>query len=165
MEILPANTRLVENGLLTQSRLILLDSPLIFMTAFTAFAFLSFTNQQEQGPTKAFQPAWWFWLAMTGIGLGLTVSIKWVGLFTIAWVGSLTIVQLWVLIGDARNVTPVSRFRAPTSCDTNLSYSASGSSILPHECSVSLLSLSRSISACSPSTSSALLILEKVMGS
>ncbi|RFU24529.1 hypothetical protein B7463_g11802, partial [Scytalidium lignicola] len=95
-----------ENGLLTQSRLILLDSPLILMTAFTAFAFLSFTNQQEQGPSKAFQPAWWFWLAMTGIGLGLTVSIKWVGLFTIAWVGSLTVLQLWVLLGDYKNVTP-----------------------------------------------------------
>ena len=31
--------------------------------------------------------------------------MKWVGLFTIAWVGSLTIVQLWVLLGDTRTVT------------------------------------------------------------
>ena len=44
----------------------------------------------------------------TGLGLGATVSVKWVGLFTIAWVGSLTVVQLWVLIGDAKTVTPVS---------------------------------------------------------
>lgn len=36
------------------------------------------------------------------------MSVKWVGLFTIAWVGSLTVVQLWVLIGDAKTVTPVS---------------------------------------------------------
>lgn len=75
-------------------------------TGFTVLAFTCFTNQQELGPTKAFQPAWWFWLAMTGLGLGMTVSIKWMGLFTIAWVGGLTLVQLWVLLGDAKTVTP-----------------------------------------------------------
>ncbi|CAG8953972.1 hypothetical protein HYFRA_00009071 [Hymenoscyphus fraxineus] len=95
-----------ENGLLTQARLILLDSPLMIMTAFTALSFTSFTNQHEQGPTRAFQPTWWFWLAMTGFGLGATVSVKWVGLFTIAWVGSLTLLQLWVLLGDVKTVTP-----------------------------------------------------------
>lgn len=42
---------------------------------------------------------------MTGLGMGVTVSIKWVGLFTIAWVGSLTLVQLWVLLGDTKTVT------------------------------------------------------------
>ena len=97
-----------ENGLLTQSRLILLDSPLIVFTAFTALAWTCFTNQHEQGPSKAFDASWWFWLVATGLGLGATVSVKWVGLFTIAWVGSLTIVQLWILIGDAKTVTPVS---------------------------------------------------------
>jgi dolichyl-phosphate-mannose-protein mannosyltransferase len=80
----------------------------MIMTAFTGLAFTSFTNQHEQGPTKAFQPTWWFWLAMTGLGLGATVSVKWVGLFTIAWVGSLTVLQLWILLGDVKTVTPVS---------------------------------------------------------
>ena len=80
----------------------------MIMTAFTGLAFTSFTNQHEQGPTKAFQASWWFWLAMTGLGLGATVSVKWVGLFTIAWVGSLTVLQLWVLLGDVKHVTPVS---------------------------------------------------------
>lgn len=80
------------------------------MTAFTALAWVSFTNQHEQGPQAAFGPSWWFWLAATGLGLGATASVKWVGLFTIAWVGSLTLVQLWVLLGDTKNVTPVSRF-------------------------------------------------------
>ncbi|KAH8884243.1 MIR-domain-containing protein [Thozetella sp. PMI_491] len=103
--ILGAGFVIFENGLLTQARLILLDSPLMIATAFTALAFTSFTNQHELGPTKAFEPSWWFWLAMTGLGLGATVSIKWVGLFTIAWVGSLTLVQLWVLLGDPKNVT------------------------------------------------------------
>lgn len=103
----PKLTYPAENGLLTQSRLILLDSPLIVFTAFTALAWTCFTNQHEQGPSKAFDASWWFWLATTGLGLGATVSVKWVGLFTIAWVGSLTIVQLWVLVGDTKTITPV----------------------------------------------------------
>ncbi|KAJ3475337.1 hypothetical protein NLG97_g9495 [Lecanicillium saksenae] len=94
-----------ENGLLTQARLILLDAPLVAATAFTALAFNCFTNQHELGPSKAFSVTWWFWLAMTGLGLGITGSIKWVGLFTIAWVGALTLVQLWVLLGDTKNVS------------------------------------------------------------
>lgn len=85
--------------------MILLDSPLVLATAFTALAFISFSNQHELGPTKAFEPAWWFWLVMSGLGLGITVSIKWVGMFTIAWVGTLTLVQLWVLLGDSKTVT------------------------------------------------------------
>ena len=67
--------------------------------------FTCFTNQHEQGPSRAFDASWWFWLAATGLGLGATVSVKWVGLFTIGWVGSLTVIQLWVLLGDARTVT------------------------------------------------------------
>ncbi|KAI9819405.1 MAG: hypothetical protein M1826_001154 [Phylliscum demangeonii] len=103
---LGAGMILFENGLLTQSRLILLDSPLIFFTALTALAWTCFTNQHEQGPEKAFEPNWWFWLAATGLSLGATVSVKWVGLFTIGWVGILTILQLWVLLGDTKTVTP-----------------------------------------------------------
>ena len=91
---------------MTQSRLILLDSPLIIFTACTALAWTCFTNQHEQGPSKAFDASWWFWLVATGLSLGATVSVKWVGLFTIAWVGSLTLVQLWVLLGDSKHVTP-----------------------------------------------------------
>lgn len=102
----PMLTSIIDNALVTQSRLILLDSPLIIFTAFTALAWTCFTNQHEQGPSKAFSPSWWFWLCATGLGLGATVSVKWVGLFTIAWVGSLTLVQLWVLLGDTKTVTP-----------------------------------------------------------
>lgn len=103
---LGAGMLIFENGLITQSRLILLDSPLIIFTAFTALAWTCFTNQHEQGPSKAFDASWWFWLVATGLGLGATVSVKWVGLFTIAWVGSLTVLQLWVLLGDTKTVAP-----------------------------------------------------------
>lgn len=103
--VLGAGLVMFENALVTQSRLILLDSPLVLCTALTALSWTAFTNQHEQGPRHAFTPAWWFWLAATGLSLGATVSIKWVGLFTIAWVGSLTVLQLWVLLGDHTHVT------------------------------------------------------------
>lgn len=104
--VLGTGLLIFENGLITQSRLILLDSPLMICTAFTALAWTSFMNQHELGPSKAFGASWWTWLALTGLGLGATVSIKWVGLFTIAWVGSLTVLQLWILLGDTETVTP-----------------------------------------------------------
>ena len=49
-------------------------------------------------------------MAMTGLGLGLTVSCKWVGLFTIALIGVSTIRGLWDMLGDLR-VTSVSLWR------------------------------------------------------
>ncbi|KAA8645666.1 hypothetical protein EYZ11_002492 [Aspergillus tanneri] len=103
--VLGSGVVIFENGLITQSRLILLDSPLVFFTALTALAFTCFTNQHELGPTHAFRGPWWFWLASTGLCLGATLSVKWVGLFTVAWVGSLTVLQLWVLLGDSKTVT------------------------------------------------------------
>ncbi|KAF8419734.1 Dolichyl-phosphate-mannose-protein mannosyltransferase-domain-containing protein [Tirmania nivea] len=103
---LGAGLIIFENGLLTQARLILLDSPLVCFTAATAMSWTSFLNVHEQGPSQAFSPTWWFWLISTGLALGATVSVKWVGLFTIAWVGVLTVLQLWFLLGDTRNVTP-----------------------------------------------------------
>lgn len=109
--VLGSGLLIFENGLVTQSRLILLDSPLITCTAFTALAWTCFTNQHELGPERAFDASWWFWLVATGLGLGATVSMKWVGLFTIAWVGSLTVLQLWVLLGDSKHVTPRKWFK------------------------------------------------------
>ncbi|KAJ5114694.1 hypothetical protein NUU61_000453 [Penicillium alfredii] len=101
-----ATAVIFDNALTTQSRLILLDSPLVFFTALTALSFNCFTNQQELGPSHAFGILWWFWLVATGLSLGATLSVKWVGLFTMAWVGSLTALQLWVLLGDSKTVTP-----------------------------------------------------------
>ncbi|EGO30163.1 glycosyltransferase family 39 protein [Serpula lacrymans var. lacrymans S7.9] len=88
-----------ENGLITQSRHILLDSPLVFFTALTTFFFVGFTNEDKQEP---FTESWWTWLVLTGLSLGAVVSCKWVGLFTIATVGVCTVFQLWMLLGDLR---------------------------------------------------------------
>ena len=91
-----------ENALVTQSRFILLDSPLVFFTALTIFLWVGFTNEDKQRP---FTKSWWKWLTLSGVSLGAVVSCKWVGLFTIATVGLSTCNQLWVMLGDLR-VTP-----------------------------------------------------------
>lgn len=51
---------------------------------------------------RPFQFWWYVWLFMTGLGLGLTVSCKWVGLFTIATIGVSTIKNLWEIWGNTR---------------------------------------------------------------
>lgn len=88
-----------ENGLITQSRHILLDSPLLFFTGLTTFLWVGFCNEDRHKP---FTQSWWTWLTLSGLGLGATFSCKWVGLFTIATVGFSTILQLWRLLGDLR---------------------------------------------------------------
>ncbi|KAI0027371.1 Dolichyl-phosphate-mannose-protein mannosyltransferase-domain-containing protein [Vararia minispora EC-137] len=88
-----------ENALVTQSRHILLDAPLIFFTALSTFFYVCFATENARRP---FSEAWWTWLVLTGGALGAVVSCKWVGLFTIALVGLATLRQLWILLGDTR---------------------------------------------------------------
>ncbi|GAA5961088.1 hypothetical protein JCM21900_006701 [Sporobolomyces salmonicolor] len=110
--LLGATFILFENGLITQSRFILLDSPLIFFTALSIFFWIGFSNENDlqrdkRGTVGPFSRRWWIWLALTGLSLGAVVSCKWVGLFTIATVGVYTIVQLWLLLGDLRVPIPL----------------------------------------------------------
>ncbi|CCH42273.1 dolichyl-phosphate-mannose-proteinmannosyltransferase [Wickerhamomyces ciferrii] len=83
-----------ENANVTISRYILLDSPLLFFIAAAAYGAKRFENEIP------FSIGWYRALVATGIALGLAVSSKWVGLFTIAWVGLLNVWDLWFLIGD-----------------------------------------------------------------
>ncbi|EGW29916.1 uncharacterized protein SPAPADRAFT_68774 [Spathaspora passalidarum NRRL Y-27907] len=85
---------LIENSNVTISRYILLDSPLLF---FIAAAIYSWKKFEIQIP---FSFGWYRGLVATGIALGLAFSSKWVGLFTIAWVGLLCIYQMWFIVGD-----------------------------------------------------------------
>lgn len=89
-----------ENTFATESRYILLDSPLVFFVALTAYAFKRFEN------TVPFSLNWIRYLFLTGLSLGVTVSAKWVGLFTVGWVGSLTVYQLWWIWGDLSVTKP-----------------------------------------------------------
>lgn len=88
-----------DNALMTQSRHILLDSPLIFFTAFTIYGWVSFCNEEKRAP---FSRRWWGWLSLTGLSLGAVASVKWVGLFTISTIGICVIIQLWGHLGDVK---------------------------------------------------------------
>lgn len=95
----------LDNALTTQSRLILLDSHLVF---FTSTSILAYTKYSLANTTKPFSRSWWAWLALTGTSLGLVVSVKYVGLFTIATVGLCTILQLWSIVVNPK--VPLSLF-------------------------------------------------------
>lgn len=85
---------IIENSYVTISRYILLDSPLLFFIAAAIFSIKKFEIQIP------FTLDWFRSLIATGIALGLALSSKWVGLFTVAWVGLLCVYQLWFIIGD-----------------------------------------------------------------
>ncbi|PKI84077.1 hypothetical protein MVES_002028 [Malassezia vespertilionis] len=91
-----------ENALTTQSRLILLDAPLVFFVALSLYTWVSFGNIDARAP---FSRPWWAWLFFTGLSLGAVISVKWVGLFTIAAVGLGVVEQLWRHLGNVH--TPV----------------------------------------------------------
>lgn len=84
----------VENSFVTISRYILLDAPLMVFIAGSVYAFKRYEIYQT-GTWASFK-----FLVLTGVALGLAVSSKWVGLFTIAWIGLLCIWRLWLFLGD-----------------------------------------------------------------
>ncbi len=87
-----------ENALVTQSRLILLDSYLVLATALVALSWALF-DRQRQAP---FSRSWHVSLVSLGASLALAASAKWVGLFAVMAVGVYTIADLWTILGDTR---------------------------------------------------------------
>ncbi|KAJ1798616.1 Dolichyl-phosphate-mannose--protein mannosyltransferase 1, partial [Coemansia sp. RSA 2399] len=90
-----------ENALLTQSRLILLDSALIFFTGATVMFWSLFFTESH----RPFSNRWWAYLLLTGVNMGNALSCKWVGLFLVATIGVWTIKDLWEKLGDL-SITP-----------------------------------------------------------
>lgn len=84
----------VENSYVTISRYILLDAPLMVFIAAAVYAF----KRYEIYPTNSWASL--KYLVITGLTLGLAASSKWVGLFTVAWVGLMCALRLWFFIGD-----------------------------------------------------------------
>ncbi|QPG76824.1 hypothetical protein FOA43_004218 [Brettanomyces nanus] len=83
-----------ESANATIDRYILLDSPLLFFIAAATYSYLKLEA------CKPFSLKWYKALISTGICLGCAVSSKWVGLFTVAWIGVCTAIRLWFVIGD-----------------------------------------------------------------
>ena len=93
---LPALATLLEVGLVGITRLILLDSMLIFF----GLAAVTFYTAFRRFDARPFSPRWHWNLLLTGAALGCVASVKWVGFFTVALVGLLTVEELWRLYGD-----------------------------------------------------------------
>ncbi|XP_027471291.2 protein O-mannosyl-transferase 1 isoform X3 [Zalophus californianus] len=88
---------LIENALITQSRLMLLESVLIFFNLLAVLSYLKFSNSQKQRP---FSLSWWFWLTLTGVACSCAVGVKYVGVCTYLLVLTVAGVHAWHLIGD-----------------------------------------------------------------
>lgn len=57
-----------ENALITQSRFILLDAPMMLFMGYTILAWINFYNYRN----RPFTRGWWTWLIQTGVGLFLS---------------------------------------------------------------------------------------------
>ena len=84
---------LADVGLLGMTRLILLDSILIFFATLVVYSYCRFRNNR-----KAFGLTWWRDLCQTGLAIGCVSSVKWVGFFVTGLIGLLTVEELlgWV---------------------------------------------------------------------
>ncbi|KAF0357977.1 glycosyltransferase family 39 protein [Gigaspora margarita] len=99
--ILAAGLVLFDNALICQTRLILLDSMLVFFMLCTFYCYIRFYKYR----LREFSNEWWFWMIASGVTLGLTLSVKLVGLFTVLTIGIAVIVDLWNLLDIKRGLT------------------------------------------------------------
>lgn len=91
-----------DNGLITLTRYILLDSPLLFFVSASllGMAKFSFELGPDKNDTAQFSKQWWFWLIWTGAAIACAFSVKFVGLFIVVLVGLRTAYDLWIILGD-----------------------------------------------------------------
>ncbi|XP_054713635.1 protein O-mannosyltransferase 1-like [Uloborus diversus] len=94
--VLAAALIIVENAYLTQSRFILMESILIYFSAFGLLAFLKFRKVP-----RAFSFPWWSWLFLSSVSLTCAICVKYSGVFTAFLVVTLLIYDYWQLISDA----------------------------------------------------------------
>lgn len=87
---------LLEVGLVAITRLILLDSMLLFF----GLAVMTFYTAFRRYSSNAFSARWHVNLLFTGISIGCVSSVKWVGFFITGLVGLMTIEELWRMFGN-----------------------------------------------------------------
>ncbi|OBZ91120.1 Dolichyl-phosphate-mannose--protein mannosyltransferase 4 [Choanephora cucurbitarum] len=90
-----------DNAIVTQNRLILLDSMLLVFMLATIYCYIRFRQLRH----KSFSVEWWSWLVVTGIFMAFTFSVKMVGLFLVALIGIAVICDLWNLLDIRRGLT------------------------------------------------------------
>ncbi|ORZ39537.1 Dolichyl-phosphate-mannose-protein mannosyltransferase-domain-containing protein [Catenaria anguillulae PL171] len=96
--LLAAMLVVLDNALITQSRLILLDSMLMLFVTLALYCWVKFSKTRH----APFSLEWWGWLTASGVSLGLVMGVKMVGLFTVATVGIAVLVELWYLLDPKR---------------------------------------------------------------
>lgn len=96
---------LADNAHILQSRLILLDAPMVLFILCSLYTYIKFYTQRY----KPFSASWWCWLFATGISLALTISCKMVGVLTFATIGGAVLFDLWDLL-DIRRGLSMRRF-------------------------------------------------------
>jgi len=94
--VLAASLVLFDVGLVTLTQYILLDPILLFFISASVYASIKFYSYKD----RPFSLSWWVWLSMTGVFLSCAMSVKFVGLFTVLYIGLRTIYELWEILGD-----------------------------------------------------------------
>lgn len=92
---------LFDNGQIGQTRLILLDSTLIFSMACSLLCYVRFYKQRH----NAFGRKWWKWLLLTGVSLSCVISTKYVGVFTFVTIGAAVAIDLWNMLDYRRGLS------------------------------------------------------------
>src|SRR5689334_18029955 len=89
---------LLDNAHIGQTRLILLDATLVFAMACSLLAYIKFYKLRHE----PFSRKWWKWLILTGFALSCDISVKYVGTFAFAAIGSAVAIDLWDLLDIKR---------------------------------------------------------------
>ncbi|CAL1300760.1 unnamed protein product [Larinioides sclopetarius] len=84
-----------ENAYLTQSRFILMESMLIWFSAFGLLAYLKFRKI-----SRPFSTQWWTWLITCSVSLTCAICVKYSGIFSALLVVGLLISDYWKMISD-----------------------------------------------------------------
>ncbi|KAJ3336198.1 hypothetical protein HDU93_003464 [Gonapodya sp. JEL0774] len=92
---------LLETSLITQTRLILLDSALIFFITSSAYSWVRFFIERND----PFSMKWWLWMLATGLSLGCAMGVKMVGFLVVALIGIATVMDLWRLLDWRRGLS------------------------------------------------------------
>lgn len=93
--LLAAATLLFDNCVVGEGKFILVDSQLFFWSVFTLWCYFRSRKTAKLGR------AYYTWLALTGLGVCGTISVKWTGLGLVGVVGIDVLVQLLVDLKDS----------------------------------------------------------------
>nr|XP_022326265.1 protein O-mannosyl-transferase 1-like [Crassostrea virginica] len=85
-----------DNGILVQSRFMLMEGMLLFFMCLSLYSYLKFRNLAH----REFSVQWLFWLSLTGVSFTCTLSIKYVGFFTAALIMIQVGKDYWGLLED-----------------------------------------------------------------